>query len=110
MCKLRCKFDKVYDKLCNRCVKCPFYYYTRGYEDCDEGCEIKGYDWDSGLCVNMFIPKFILKIKYKMFVRKQQKLYEDYEKKMIKKANECPKKCEECYWEDCEFIREDFKG
>ena len=95
---------ELYEKACDRCGKCPFYYYERGWEDVDECCEIKGWSWDEGLCINMFLPLWLLKIKYKMYQDKQDRKYARYEKKMIKKANKCPKKCEECCWEECGFI------
>ena len=97
--------DKIEDKLFGRCGKCPFYYYEQGWEDCSEGCIIKGYDWDSGICKNMFLPLFILKIKYKLWNMKEEIMDRKYEKEIEEKCKKCKTETCLCNPDDCNLYK-----
>lgn len=96
---LKDKYYELYDKTCDRCTKCPFYYYERGWEDNSEGCELKGWSWDEGLCINMFLPQWILKLKYRLYRYKQDKFYRKY----LQDNDGCIDECDRCkngYWDN----------
>lgn len=99
--------DKIEDKLYERCSNCPFYYYEEGWEDCSEGCLIKGSEWDSEICVNMFLPRFILKIKLKLWEAKEERMYRKMDVRVNQKPVSVTCVCDKCEYEE-EISYDDF--
>lgn len=87
----------------DRCTKCPFYYYEKGWEDINEGCEIKGWHFDEGLCVNMFLPVWFLRLRHKLRDYALDRKYKKDEKRMIKKCGKCKYRNSDCNLDECEL-------
>lgn len=99
--------DRIENKLCERCGNCPFYYYERGLEDCDEGCNLKGWSWDEGVCLYMFLPRWVAKIRRKWEEHKEARWYNKREKKLKAIYENCPYKSDGCHYYKCTQHTED---
>ena len=93
--------EKIEDKVCKRCSRCPFYYYERGPEDCDEGCGLKGWSWDEGICLYMLLPRWMAKIRKKFEEYKEERWYRKRENKLKAIYKKCPYKSEGCHYYKC---------
>lgn len=95
--------DKLEEKACERCGGCPFYYYDRGPEDCDEGCGLKGWDWNEGICLYMLLPRWMAKIRKKIKEYQEYRWYRKHEDKLKVIYKKCPYKSEDCNYHKCRY-------
>ena len=61
---------------------CPSYWWSKGYEDCDEGCHIDN-RMDCYKCKYRFYPNFLIQRKVDLILKKEEEYWQKEGQKII---------------------------